>query len=151
MKEILQKSQEVLASLTAKEAEVTARLAALSRRELDVQQRESQCTAYENAQAVLNAAEDRRKAANVALAQLDEERAKFDNWTREERQALKNEEGRLAPLQDREKQLASDRAALYAREQALETEKKEYKQRYIEKIKAHFANTGGAPDPDAIT
>ena len=151
MKEVLAKSQEVLASLTAKEAEVTARLAALSRRELDVQQRESQCTAYENAQAVLNAAEDRRKAANVALAQLDEERAKVDNWTREEGQALKKEEGRLAPLQDREKQLASDRAALYAREQALETEKKEYKQRYREKIKAHFANTGGAPDPDAIT
>jgi chromosome segregation ATPase len=151
MKEILQKSQEVLASLTAKEAEVTARLAALSRRELDVQQRESQCTAYENAQAVLNAAEDRRKAANVALAQLDEERAKFENLMRKERQAIKNEEGRLAPLQDQEKQLATDRAALYAREQAFEQEKREFKTRYIEKIKAHFANTGGAPDPDAIT
>jgi len=150
MKDILAKSQEVLASLTAKEASATARLAAVERRELEVQQRESQCTAYENAQAVLDAAEARRKSADAEFARLEEERTAFANLMRKERAAIKNEEGRLAPLQDREKQLASDRAALYAREQALEQEKREFKTRYIEKIKAHFANTGGAPNPDEI-
>ena len=150
MKDILAKSQEVLASLIAKEAAATARLAAVERRELDVQQRESNCTAYENAKAVLDAAEKRRKDADAELAHLEEERIKFSNLMREERQALKNEEGRLAPLQDAERQLARDRAALYERERLLEQEKREFKVRYIEKIKAHFANTGGAPNPDEI-
>jgi chromosome segregation ATPase len=143
MKDVLAKSQEVLASLTAKEAAATARLAAVERRELDVQQRESRASEYENAEAVLAAVEERRKATNTALAQLDEERAKFENWAREERQALKNEEGRLASLQDREKQLAADRAALYAREQAFEKEKVEIEAVITKRVKDHFRNTSG--------
>lgn len=150
MIEILRKSQEVLASLQIKDANAKFKLEQLDAREKDVQAREAKCTEYENAQAVLDAAEARRKSADAELARLAEERVEFDNWTKKERQAVKNEEGRLAPLQDQEKQLATDRAALYAREQALEQEKKGYKQRYIEKIKAHFANTGGAPNPDEI-
>lgn len=151
MEELLNKIREVYQSLTQKEALVIQRLAALDRREFDIQERESRNTAYENATEVLLVAERRRKDADNELVRLEEERVKFDNWMRDEWQALKNEEGRLAPLQDRERQLAADRAALYAREQALEQEKKEYKNRYIMKIKQHFANTGGAPDPDTIT
>lgn len=151
MQKILQKAQEVLVSLTAKESAADARLVALDIREKDILAREAKCTEYESAAAVLLVAEIRRKEADAEFARLEEERVKFENLMREERQALKNEEGRLAPLQDRERQLAKDRETLYAREQALEVEKKEFKTRYIDKIKAHFKNTGGAPDPDAIT
>jgi len=150
MKEILRKSTEVYDALVVKEANATAKLSQLDLREKEIIARESKCTAYESAAAVLTAAENRRKDADAEFARLDEERVKFENWTKEERQALKNEEGRLAPLQDRERQLARDRETLYAREQALEQEKREFKTRYIEKIKLHFANTGGAPNPDAI-
>lgn len=151
MIEILRKSQEVYTRLTQKEGEADALLTDLGKREAAVRAREAKCTAYESANAVLVAAEARRKEADAELHRLSEERVAFSNLMAEERQALKNEEGRLAPLQDQEKQLAADRAALYAREQALEQEKRDYKARYIDKIKAHFKNTGGAPDPDAIT
>jgi len=150
MIEILRKSQEVFTRLTQKEGEADALLTDLGKREAAVRAREERNTAYENAAAVLQAAEIRRKEADAEFARLAEERAKFENWTKEERAALASEEARLAPLQDAEKQLATDRAVLYSREQLLEIEKKEYKARYIEKIKAHFANTGGAPNPDAI-
>lgn len=150
MKEVLAKSQEVLAVLQQKEAQATARLSALDDAEISVRARESACTEYENAQAVLDAAEARRKSADAEFARLEEERTAFANLMRKERAAIKNEEARLAPLQDQEKQLAKDRETLYAREQALEQEKREFKTRYIEKIKAHFANTGGAPNPDEI-
>jgi phage-related minor tail protein len=150
MIEILRKSQEVFTRLTQKEGEADALLTDLGKREADVRAREAKCTAYESADAVLLAAEIRRKEADAEFARLAEERAKFDNWTKEERAALATEEARLAPLQDQEKQLATDRANLYAREQALEVEKKEFKTRYIDKIKAHFKNTGGAPNPDEI-
>jgi len=151
MIEILRKSQEVYTRLTQKEGEADALLTDLGKREAAVRAREERNTAYENAAAVLQAAEIRRKEADAEFARLEEERVKFENWTKEERQALKNEEARLAPLQDAEKQLAVDRASLYDQQAALEVEKREYKARYIAKIKAHFANTGGAPDPDAIT
>jgi hypothetical protein len=151
MKELLAKSQEVYSSLVQKEAEATKTLALVREREALVKVREERNSAYESAAEVLLVAERRRQDADTELARVEEERVKFDNWMREERQALKNEEGRLAPLQDAERQLAVDRATLYAREQALEVEKRDYKVRYIAKIKAHFANTGGAPNPDEIT
>lgn len=151
MIEILRKSQEVYTRLTQKEGEADARLTDLGKREAAVRAREAKCTEYESADAVLMAAEIRRKEADAELARLEEERVKFENLMREERAAIRSEEARLAPLQDRERQLAKDRETLYAREQLLEQEKKEFKTRYIDKIKAHFKNTGGAPDPDAIT
>ena len=150
MREILQKINEVYEALTVKNANASFKLEDLDRRESDIRAREAKCTAYESAQAVLDAAEARRKSADSEFARLEEERTAFANLMRKERAAIKNEEGRLAPLQDQEKQLAKDRETLYAREQALEQEKREFKTRYIEKIKAHFANTGGAPNPDEI-
>ncbi len=150
MIEILKKIGEVYDSLVIKEANAKFKLEQLDAREKDVQAREAKCTAYESADAVLVAAEIRRKEADAEFARLEEERTAFANLMRKERAAIKNEEGRLAPLQDQEKQLAKDRETLYAREQALEQEKRDYKARYIEKIKAHFANTGGAPNPDEI-
>lgn len=151
MKDLLKKITEVYDTLVVKESNATFKLSQLDTREKDISAREAKCTAYASAQAVLNAAEIRRKEADAEFARLEEERVKFENLMREERAAIRAEEARLAPLQDREKQLARDREALYAREQALEVEKKEFKTRYIEKIKAHFKNTGGAPDPDAIS
>lgn len=151
MKELLKKITEVYDTLVVKESNATFKLSQLDTREQDLRAREAKCTAYESADAVLMAAEIRRKEADAEFARLEEERVKFENLMREERTAIRSEEARLAPLQDREKQLAKDRETLYAREQALEVEKKEFKTRYIEKIKAHFKNTGGAPDPDAIT
>ena len=150
MREILQKINEVYEALTVKNANASFKLEDLDRRESDIRAREAKCTAYESADAVLVAAEIRRKEADAEFARLEEERTAFANLMRKERAAIKNEEGRLAPLQDQEKQLAKDRETLYAREQALEQEKREFKTRYIEKIKAHFANTGGAPNPDEI-
>jgi chromosome segregation ATPase len=151
MKEILAQAQNLLASLVAKEAEATQTLALVREREANVKARELRNDAYESAAEVLAAADERRRSADAKLVALEDERAKLENDLRKEREAIAAEIARLQPLQDREKQLASDRASLYAREEALEVEKKAYKVRYIAKIKAHFANTGGVPNPDDIT
>jgi hypothetical protein len=148
---ILKQAQEVLVRLTQKEAEADKRLTDVAKREAEVQAREERNTAYESAAAVLAAAEVRRKAADAKLADVHEERARLENDLRKERATISGEYARLQPIQDQERQLAADRAALYAREAALETEKRAFVARYIEKIKAHFKNTGGAPDPDAIS
>lgn len=151
MKEILRKIEEVYNSLIGKEAEATRILADAKVREEAVAAREARCTGIESAQAVLDEAEAVRKANIKEKATLVEEGIKFENLMREERQAIKNEEGRLQPLKDQEKQLFKDQQTLYDGVQALEKEKKEWKPRYIAKIKAHFAQSGGKePNADDI-
>ena len=151
MNELLEKIRGVFNACMAKDAEYTARLSAVADREAAVDVREKRATVFENAEAAFAAA-DTQKAENMAeIERIKESHIKLDNWAREERAAVATEIARLAPLHDQEQQLFKDRQALYAREAALEVEKRDYKVRYIAKIKAHFANTGGAPDPDSIT
>lgn len=151
MIDLLHKCEALYNGLLAKDADATARVAAVAARESAITARENRCAGIESAQAVL----DQAKAVTIQnqkdKAALVEEGIKFENLMREERQAIKNEEGRLAPLQDAEKQLATDRATLYAREEALKVEKRDFAARYIAKIKAHFANTGKEPAVDDIT
>jgi len=151
MEEILQKIREVYNLLIQKEARASQILAEVIKREEDIQKREVRNSEYESAKAVLDAAEQTRKNNDAKLAEVEEEKIRLDNWLRSEREKLSIEATRLLPLQDKEKQLAADRQALCDREAALEAEKRDFKNRYIEKIKLHFKNTGGAPDPDAIT
>lgn len=151
MKEILRKIEEVYNSICAKDAESSRILADAQARESAVKIREERVAGIESAQAVLATAQAIKDSNLREFARIEEEHIKFDNWMREERQALANEVARLAPLKDQEKDLAKMQQNLYDREQALEREKKEFKERYIAKIKAHFANTGKEPNPHDIT
>jgi len=150
--EILKKIEEVYNSLVGKDAEATKILVDVKAREVAVAIREERCTGIESAQVVLDVA-NAVKVQNVKDKDaLKEEWIKFENFMRDERQAIKDEEGRLAPLKDQEKQLFKDQQTLYDGVQALEKEKKEWKPRYIAKIKAHFAQSNGKePNPDDIT
>jgi len=151
MKDLLRKLEAVYDLVVAKEADVSQRLAAVSNRESAVAVREQKAQEFESAEATLAAARSIQAANAIEAARITEDRVAFGNLMREERQALKNEEGRLAPLQDQERQLFVDRQTLYNREEAFKVEKRDFAARYIAKIKAHFANTGKEPAVDDIT
>lgn len=144
MDEILGKLKVAYDLLVQKGNQVTAILEGVQAREIEVAKREAQNTAYESAEVLLANVERIRKENAAASDGIAEERAQFDNWMREERAALANETARLAPLQDREQQLAKDR-------EALEVEKRTFKDRYIAKIKEYVKNTGGVPTSNDIS
>jgi len=150
MKDILQKLGAVYDLVVAKEADVSQRLSAVANREAAVTIREQKATEFESAEAVLAAARSIQVANATESARLEEDKVAFSNLMREERQAIANERGRLAPLQDEERQLFVDRQTLYNAQEALKVEKRDFAARYIAKIKAHFANTGKEPAVDDI-
>ena len=151
MDKILTAISNVFKQCEALSAEFNTKLAEVNARIATVATRESRCTGIESAQAVLDTAKAITACNQTDKALLTEEQIKFENLMREERQAIKNEEGRLAPLQDAEKQLFAEKQALYAAQEALKIEKRDFAVRYIAKIKEHFKNTNGqAPNPDDI-
>lgn len=151
MIEILRAIEAVYNSIRDKEAETTRILNSAKAREDAVIAREARCTGIESAQVVLKSAQEQRARAEALAAEVKEDRVKLENDTRKEMQKIADENTRLAPLQDKEKQLFKEKQALYEAQQALEVEKSAWKLRYIAEIKAYFAQSGGkAPDPNSI-
>jgi len=141
MNQILRKIQEVLDDCVAKNTDADNRINMVVEQEKALKVREDRVAGIESAQAVLDQAKSRAQANEVAAADLVEERIKFENWMREERQALANEAARLAPVQDKEREVATAQQNLYAREEAFKVEKETYRQDIKAEIKAHFQNT----------
>jgi len=152
MKEILGRLQTAYEELLGKLSAADRKALELADREGAVFARENRVRDIESAKVVLADAEEKLAKANAALKEIEEKKAEFDNHQRVERAQIASEIARLQPLQDQEKQLFKEKQEFYAQKEALEKEKKEFKVRFIEKIKAHFAATKGeAPDPNAIT
>jgi hypothetical protein len=152
IKPLLEKIEAVYNDLVHNSKEAADILESVKKREAAIKAREDRCAGIESAQEVLAQAETVRKNNEAESNRLEEEKIKFSNLMKEERQAVANEATRLLPLQDKEKDLFKGQQALYDATQALEKEKKEWKPRYIAKIKAHFAQSNGKePNPDDIT